>query len=239
MGNKITISGIYKDRPKSTLSHWKAFYQTLPYLWPKDNVRLRIELLLSLICMIAAATSELYAPVPIKRIIADMTTMTTKHSNLSFSSDIVKNFILYGFVYAATKIFPQLRDFFFSGIDAETERTVSMKTFRHLQRLSLSFHIRRETGGILTSIARGTKTSSALLKSTLFTVVPMFIKLIGIVMIFAFLYDWYYFIATSLAIVTYFTCTLIATRWRDKHLQIVNEKQNEKNSRMLGEWDFL
>ena len=239
-GKRDQIGDFYKKQLKG-VSHFQILLNTLPYLWPKYQYRLRFEFLLSIVFMIAAATSELYAPIPMRMIILTLTPSISDNTSFNGTAVLIQNVhlpvrpaIIYGLVRIGQALFPIARDVSFASVAAYTERTIALQTFRHLQTLSLSFHLRRETGAILRTVSRGAGTYSSLVKSTTFLLVPMLIRLIGICIIFALLYRWYFITLTLAIIVVYSVYAVLTTKWRDKYRRIMNEKDNQYNTRVTG-----
>jgi ABC-type multidrug transport system fused ATPase/permease subunit len=239
-GKRDRIGDFYKEELKG-VSHFQILLKTLPYLWPKYQYRLRFEFLLSILFMIAASASELYAPIPMRMIILTLTPSVSNNTAVNGGTVSapsirlpVRPVIIYGLVRIGQALFPVARDVFFASVAAYTERTIALQTFHHLQTLSLSFHLRRETGAILRSVSRGAGTYSSLVKSTTFLLVPMLIRLIGICIIFALLYRWYFITLTVAIIVVYSVYALLTTKWRDKYRKIMNEKDNQYNTRVTG-----
>ena len=235
------IGDFYKEQLKD-VSHREILFKTLPYLWPKHQYCLRLKFLLSILFMIAASISELYAPIPMRMIIFALTPSISNHTTVDGGTVSTQNIhlpvrpvIIYGLVRIGQALFPIARDVCFAPVAAYTERTIALQTFHHLQALSLSFHLRRETGAILRSVSRGASTYSSLVKSTTFSLTPMLIRLIGICIIFALLYRWYFITLTATIIVVYSAYALLTTKWRDKYRRIMNEKDNQYNTRVTGE----
>ena len=234
LSDKNSISSIYTNSNGSSISHFRTFLKALPYLWPRNKLRLRIEFILSMLFMMAAIIAELYLPIPMNRIITLLQQGNPNSSSETYTQSLQKNFILFSIATIGAALFPHIRDLLFAGINVETERVVSINTFRHLQRLSFSFYLRQETGAILRSVTRGAGTNSALIKSMIFILLPMIIKFMGVIVIFAVLFRWYFSVITSISVLCYSICTLLVTRWRDKYRRVMNNYDNEKNSRMMG-----
>ena len=235
------IGDFYKEQLKG-VSHTQILFKTLPYLWPKHQHWHRFQFLLSILFMIAASISELYAPIPMRMIILALTpsvsSNTSMHNDTASIQSIhlpVHPVIIYGLVRIGQVLFPIARDISFAPVAAYTERTIAVQTFHHLQALSLSFHLRRETGAILRSVSRGAGTYSSLVKSITFSLLPMVFRLIGIFIIFGLLYRWYFVTLTTVVIVIYSVYALLTTKWRDKYRRIMNQKDNQCNTKVTGE----
>jgi ABC transporter ATM len=62
-----------------------------------------------------------------------------------------------GAARAGSFISQELRNAVFSSVSQKVIRTVARSTFSHLLTQDLSFHLSRQTGGLLRAIERGTK----------------------------------------------------------------------------------
>jgi ATP-binding cassette subfamily B protein len=189
--------------------------------------------------MILASASELYTPIPMRQIIAGLTPSSTTQSGTSSVHFSMTGFILFGLSTLTGAAAARLRDMAFGPVSAETELRIGMDAFQHLQKLSLSFHLRRETGGILRSISRGAGTYSALIKSTMFILLPMLIKVVVTCIIFAVLFQWYFFAIIVTFLICYIIYSMATSVWRDWYRRIMNEKDNEKNNRVFGKYIFI
>lgn len=234
------IGEFYKERLKN-VSHTQILLKTLPYLWPKHHYYLRLKFLLSVLFMLLTITAELYVPIPMRTIIVTLTASAPSNSTINLTSStyqgtqlLIYPVIMYGALRIGQALFPILRDTCFSSIAAYTERTIALQTFHHLQALSLSFHLKRETGAVLRSVSRGAAAYSLLVKSVIFSFAPILIRLVGTCTIFAVLYRWYFITLTAATIVIYTVYTLLTTQWRDKYRKIMNEKDNQYNSKVTG-----
>lgn len=69
-------------------------------------------------------------------------------------------------------LFAEARNAIFASVAQKAIRSVAADVFKHLLRLDLNFHLRRQTGGLTRAIDRGTKGISFLLTSMVFHVIP-------------------------------------------------------------------
>ena len=166
---------------------WPIFVKSLPYLWPSDSLWLRFCFVLSMLCLLIGSLLDLYTPIATKYAVDELS------GNVEEDIDPVlpwKWILVYGVVRFFANFFQQLRDVFFAAVGAETERRVALETFNHLQGLSLSFHLRRETGGVLRSVSRGAQSFATLSRIVLFQILPIFLQLLVVCVYLASLYPW-------------------------------------------------
>jgi ABC-type transport system involved in Fe-S cluster assembly fused permease/ATPase subunit len=72
--------------------------------------------------------------------------------------------------------FNQLRDALFASVGQYAVRQLAYRTFVHLHRLSLRFHLERRTGGLSRVIERGTKGIETIVRFTILNTVPTLIE---------------------------------------------------------------
>jgi ABC-type bacteriocin/lantibiotic exporter with double-glycine peptidase domain len=209
------------EKEKKAPPAWPIFRKSLPYLWPKDSVWLRFCFVMSMLCLLAGSLLDLYTPIATKYAVDELS------GNVEEGIDPILPWqwiLVYGVVRFFANFFQQLRDVFFAAVGAETERRVALETFNHLQGLSLSFHLRRETGGVLRSVSRGAQSFATLSRIVLFQILPIFLQLIVVCVYLVSLYPWYFSFLTFAIIAFYFVFTFTTTNWRDRYRRVMNEK---------------
>ena len=185
--------------------------------------------------MVLSSALELYAPIPMRQMVKELTPSATSHSSKSSTIHFsITSFILFSAATIGAGCTSRLRDICFAAVSAETEFSIGFDTFKHLQKLSLSFHLRRETGAIIRSVSRGMGTNSALIKSLMFTLLPMLIRLVVTCIIFGVLFEWYFSGTIIAFLLCYLTYSLAISQWRDKFRRIMNVKDDERNNRVFG-----
>ena len=66
----------------------------------------------------------------------------------------------------------------FTEVSQHAVRELNNRTFQHLHRLSLRFHLERQTGGMTRDIERGTRGISTLLSYLLFSIIPVILEFV-------------------------------------------------------------
>jgi ATP-binding cassette subfamily B protein len=110
---------------------------------------------------------------------------------------------------------------------------VALQTFRHLHRLSLRFHLDRQTGGLSRAIERGAKGIEFLLFFVLFNVLPTLLEIALVCAILWRLYDVWFAVVTFVTIAGYIGYTLFVTEWRIKFRRHMNESDSEANTKAI------
>ncbi len=139
----------------------------------------------------------------------------------------------YGLVRVMAQTFGELRDAVFAKVAQRAVRQAALKTFEHLHRLSLRFHLDRKTGGISRAIERGVRGIEFLLNFMLFNILPTLFEILLVCGILWTLYSVWFALVTLAAIACYIGWTLIVTEWRLKYRRIMNETDSEAHSRAI------
>ena len=139
----------------------------------------------------------------------------------------------YGVARILSLAFGELRDAVFAKVGQRAIRTVALEVFNHLHKLSLSFHLSRQTGGLSRSIERGTRAIELLLRFSLFNILPTIFE-IGLVFVLLWkLLDFGVAAVTLAVVVVYIAYTMLVTEWRIKFRRRMNERDNEANTKAI------
>jgi len=132
-----------------------------------------------------------------------------------------------------TQAFAELRDGVFSKVAQRAIRRIALATFEHLHRLSLRFHLDRQTGGLSRAVERGAKGMEFLLSFALFNVLPTLIEIALVCGILWRLYDARFAAVTFATILGYVFYTFAVTNWRIRLRRRMNETDNEANTKAV------
>ncbi len=220
--------------PQSNDTHRRADWETirvlLPYLWPKDEPGLRFRVVVAMVFLVAAKGTNVAVPIFYKEAVDILTATTDATALVAVPIAILLG---YGLVRVLALAFGELRDAVFTRVAQRAIRLAGLKTFRHLHRLSLRFHLERKTGGISRAVERGTKGIEFLLRFMLFNVLPTILEVLLVCGILWYLYGVGYAALTFATLVTYVAWTLIITEWRLKFRRTMNETDSEANTKAI------
>ncbi len=214
--------------PSGPRNDLKTLCTLLPYLWPADSLDFRIRVVVALALLTTAKVANVVVPLIYKQAVD------------ALSQDVSAVLVLplgillaYGLVRTLAVVFGELRDAVFAKVSARAIRTVALKTFRQLHRLSLRFHLERQTGGLSRAIERGVKGIEFLLTFMLFNVLPTLLE-IGLVCVILWrLYDAWFAVVTFVTIVGYIWFTLAVTEWRIHFRREMNTADSEANTKAI------
>ena len=194
----------------------------IPYLL---EFKWRVALALS--CLVAAKLANVSVPVFLKDVVDQL---SGPHAVLALPMGLIA---AYGLARLSTSVFGELRDAIFAKVTQRAIRRIAMQVFAHLQRLSLRFHLERQTGGMSRDIERGTKGIGFLLNFTLFNILPTLLEIALVAGILLWRYDWYFAVVTIGTIVAYITFTLTVTEWRMVFRRSMNDLDSKANSKAI------
>lgn len=209
-------------------SHLRTIRTLLPYLWPRGSLEMRGRVVLAVLLLVGAKVANIYVPILYKEAVDIL-------SDDAAVAIIVPVAILlaYGALRVLTVAFGELRDAVFAKVAERAIRTVALRVFDHLHRLSLRFHVERRTGGLSRAIERGTKGIEFLLTFMLFNVLPTLVEVAMVCGILWALYGIAYAAVTFVTIAAYIAFTLSITEWRLKYRRRMNERDSEANTKAI------
>jgi len=200
----------------------------LPYLWPTGESALKARVMIAMTLLVAAKATNVAVPVFYKQAIDSLTPGTGALLVVP-----VALLLIYGFARIMAQAFGELRDAVFSRVAQRAIRLAGLKTFRHLHRLSLRFHLGRKTGGISRAVERGTKGIEFLLRFMLFSVIPTVLEIVLVCGVLWYLYGVIFALITFSTMSIYIIWTLVVTERRLKYRRVMNETDSEAHTRAV------
>lgn len=210
-------------------SNWQTLRSLIPYLWPKDQLEMRVRVMIALTLLALAKAALVYVPILYGKVVDSLTSVET---NITLTLP-VSLIIAYGFVRIASLVFGELRDAIFAKVGQRAVRLVALEVFQHLHRLSLSFHLGRQTGALSRSVERGTKAIELLLRFSLFNIIPTIIEITLVFIILWYVLDLKVALITLLTVIAYITYTMLITEWRIKFRRAMNEQENQASTKAI------
>lgn len=209
--------------PALPTSDWQTLQTLFPYLW-----RYKTRVLLALSCLVLAKVANVSIPLVLKQVVDGLA--ANPGALLAVPVALI---LAYGLLRLASTAFGELRDAVFAKVEQGAIRRVALETFDHLHRLSLRFHLNRQTGGVTRDISRGTRGIGSLLSFMLFNILPTILEIGMVTVILVTLYDWRFAVATIGTIVVYTVFTIVVTEWRNKTRRAMNDLDTRANVRAV------
>ena len=127
----------------------------------------------------------------------------------------------------------QLRDALFASVGQHAVRQLAFRTFKHMHKLSLRFHLERRTGGLSRVIERGTKGIETIVRFTILSTAPTILEFALTAIIFAYAYGFTYVAIIAIIVWLYSWFTVRASDWRINIRRDMNDSDNEANTKAI------
>ncbi|MFM5924396.1 MAG: ABCB family ABC transporter ATP-binding protein/permease [Novosphingobium sp.] len=207
---------------------WGTLRRFLPYLWPRDDWRLRVRIVGAVALILASTATQFTLPYFLKWAVDAMSVPGER---------VITFAMLFVLAYAAGRlsgvVFDNLRNIVFERVGQQATAQLAEHVFNRLHRLSLRFHLARRTGEVTKVIERGTKSIDTMLYFMLFNIAPTVIMLAGVGMIFYLNFGWPLVGSTALAVVAYIWVTRAITEWRTTLREQMNRLDGQALSRAV------
>ena len=198
-----------------------------PYLWPRGETGARVRVAAAVLFLILAKVATVYIPIVYSHAVD---ALAPKDHILTVPFALIAGYALLRIASAA---FAELRDAVFAAVQQRIIRKVALQTFDHLHRLSLRFHLDRQTGGLSRAIERGTAGVEAVLRLAVFNVVPTLLEVFMVTGILWWLFDWRFAAVTFLAVAAYIAFTFLFTNWRVRFRRTMNEMDSDAQTKAV------
>ena len=201
----------------------------LPYLWPRGEPAARVRLLVAVVLLVLAKVATVYVPVVYARAV-DALSPKGPTTLLVIPAALI---VAYGLLRVASSGFAELRDAVFASVQQRIARKLALQTFEHLHRLSLRFHMDRQTGGLSRVIERGQLGIQNVLRLAVFNIIPTLLEMMMVVGILWAMFDWRFALATFLAVGIYLGFTLSFTNMRVRIRRTMNDSDTEAQNKAV------
>ena len=214
-------------------SQVKTLLAILPYLWPKGRKDLKIRVVAAMFALVLAKVITVITPFSFKYAVDSLTNGGAAVAVYSLMLVPIFLVIAYGVGRVMMIVMAQIRDGLFAKVGQSAVRDLAIRTFNHMHRLSLRFHLERRTGGLTRVIERGTKGIDVILRFSLFNSFPTMIELAFVCGILAWNYGWIYAFITAVTVTLYIGFTFLMTEWRIAIRRAMNNADTEANTKAV------
>ncbi|KAH6563762.1 hypothetical protein BASA60_010612 [Batrachochytrium salamandrivorans] len=132
----------------------------------------------------------------------------------------------YGTARLGASFLQEMRNAVFGSVAQRAIRSAARGIFVHLQQLDLTFHLGRQTGGLVRAIDRGTKGINQILSSVVFHLFPTALEIAIVCGILTHTYGIGYAVVTIVTMSAYTAFTFVTTSWRMKFRKQMNQADN-------------
>jgi len=211
------------NQSNSNKNEWGALRALIPYL-----SRYRFRIGAAAVCLVLAKVANVGVPLVLKTIIDGLSTPQQMAVAVPLSL-----LVSYGFLRFSSTLFTELRDGIFARVSQRAIREAALSVFQHLHRLSLRFHLERQTGGMSRDIERGTRGIETLLRFAIFSIFPTLVEMTLVGVILTVRYDVWFGLITLVTLILYISLTVAITEWRTQFRRRMNEMDSKANTRAI------
>ncbi|MCK9554056.1 ABC transporter ATP-binding protein/permease [Aquamicrobium sp.] len=212
----------------------KTLVNLWPYMWPSDRADLKARVIWATVLLVAAKLTLIAVPYFFKwatdALAGDASAPPLLPAVLAGPVMLV---VAYNVIRIIQVAFNQLRDALFARVGQHAVRQLAYRTFVHMHRLSLRFHLERRTGGLSRIIERGTKGIETIVRFTVLNSVPTVLEFALTAIIFAVAYGWKYVAVVALTVLLYTWFTVKASDWRIDIRRDMNNSDTDANTKAI------
>ncbi|MBK1649375.1 ABCB family ABC transporter ATP-binding protein/permease [Rhabdochromatium marinum] len=214
-GKIFATERVHEDR-----RDWHNLRHMLPYLW-----EFRGRALLALAALVLAKFANVGVPMVFKEIVDAFEGQSAQLLVLPVSL-----LLLYGALKLSSSLFNELRDVIFARVRFRAMRRLSTRVLEHLHRLSLRYHLERQSGAISRDLERGTRSVSTILNYMVFSVIPVLVEFTLVAVILLSRYELVFTLVTFGTVLVYVGFTFAITEWRMDYRHQMNRLDSHANT---------
>ncbi|MCZ4344947.1 ABC transporter ATP-binding protein/permease [Devosia neptuniae] len=203
------------------------------YMWPTDRADLRLRVVLAIGALLLSKVATTLIPFAYKGIIDSLDGDAPDSAlimGLAIPVVLVIAYVLGNIIDAG---FQQLRDVLFASVGQNAVRKLALRTFHHMHRLSLRFHLARRTGGLSRVIERGTKGIETIVRFTMLNIAPTIVEFAITAVIFVWMFGISYLGVLIAMIWGYLFFTIKASNWRIGIRRDMNNSDTDANGKAI------
>jgi len=207
----------------------------LPFVWPQGRPDLRLRVVLAFVVLTIAKLVTISVPI-VYKVAVDW---LTEHAPAAggpagvLALTATGLIVAYGGGRVLMMILNQIRDLFFTKVGQHAVRQLNNRTFRHLHRLSLRFHLERRTGGLSRVIERAARAIELIIRMGLLQLAPTVLELLLVCGVLLYFFNWIYVVIVLATVVAYMLFTFSASEWRIHIRREMNESDNDANTKAI------
>ncbi len=198
--------------PREEAGQWSTLVTLWPYIWPADRPDLKLRVLVALGLLLLAKVATVMVPFFYKEAVDQLTIEPGSVATLIVVP--LAMVLAYGMGRVMMILFAQIRDALFAKVGQHAVRTLALRTFQQIHKLSLRFHLERRTGGLARVIERATKGIEVIIRFTILNTIPTVLELIFIAGILGYYFNLWYLLVVVVTVILYVWFTFYVTELR-------------------------
>jgi ATP-binding cassette subfamily B protein len=223
-------SSQWSDAPEVSLKNTEWLKTLWPYLMEYKG-----RVIFAALCLVGAKLASVCIPFLLKYLVDGLSesgdeALSTEKIWMWFPLGLL---LAYGSARLLNVLLGEIRDVLFGRVTERAMRRMALKVFRHLHRLSLDFHLSRQTGALQRDIERGTNGISFLMRFVIFNILPTIFELCLVIGLLLYNYPFWFALITLVAVVAYVMYTARITEWRTMYVREANKMDSKTHARAL------
>ncbi len=230
-GERPSVLGLSQDA-----DHWTVFKGLVPFVWPQGRPDLRLQVVLAFAVLVLAKLVTISVPILFKTVtdwLASGNGAPGKVGAREVALGVGFLIIAYGVARVLMMAFNQIRDVLFTKVGQHAVRELNNRTFQHLHKLSLRFHLERRTGGLSRVIERGTRGIELILRMGILQIAPTCLELLFVCGLLLYYFNWIYVAVLLATIAVYMWFTFAASERRIAIRREMNESDTEASTKAI------
>ncbi|MDZ4841910.1 MAG: ABC transporter ATP-binding protein/permease [Hyphomicrobium aestuarii] len=204
----------------------------LPFVWPEGRPDLRRNVVAAFAVLVVAKIVTVAVPVFFKEATDALTRGVTDPAKVA-ATVVISLILAYGLARVVMAGLNQIRDVLFTRVGQNAARQLNNRTFQHLHKLSLRFHLERRTGGLSRVIERGNRGVELILRMGVLQLTPTALEVILVCGLLIWYFSFVYVLIVLATIAAYMWFTFVASEWRIQIRREMNDSDNDANTKAV------
>ncbi len=215
--------------------HWTVFKGLVPFVWPHGRPDLRMQVVAAFVVLVFAKLVTISVPIVFKKATDWLTENAPGANEPAGTLALIATALIvaYGTGRVLMMVLNQIRDLFFTKVGQHAVRQLNNRTFEHLHRLSLRFHLERRTGGLSRVIERAARAIELIIRMGLLQLMPTILELVLVCAVLLYFFNWIYVVIVLATVAAYMWFTFAASEWRIAIRREMNESDNDANTKAI------
>ena len=212
------------EEPKKRLSFIGLLIVLKPFFWPQSGTDgafvNRIRSTSTWLAVGASKACSLLAPY----YLSNATNFLVKDQYLQSINSV----ITYCALRFGSSAFKELQGVLYVKVKQQAAIDLAETTFSHVHKLSLNWHITKQTGSVIKSMDRGTEAANTLVTYLFLFLIPALSECVAVIILFFASYkQWDIGLVTLAGVTIYIFFTIVITQWRKKYRESQNKHDND------------
>jgi ATP-binding cassette subfamily B protein len=230
MADLQSTGRVSADRGRTVSALWNLW----PYMWPSGRPDLKRRVLIAFFALVAAKIFTIMVPYAFAWATDALSGGGGAPAYVPAALAAPVMLVLaYNVGRMVSNGLNQVRDAFFAKVGQHAVRQLAYRTFTHLHRLSLRFHLARRTGGLSRIIERGTTGIETIVRFTILVTLPTILEFALTAGVIWYQFNFWYVIVVAVTVWLYTWFTVRISQWRITIRREMNESDTDAHSKAV------